>query len=308
MMGSLGQALSNIRRSPFQALAAISVLSITFFVGTLLAVVLYSSNQIVHYFETKPQVIAFLTADATSEEITSLQAKLNSDSRIASVRYESKEGALEIYKQATADNPLLSELVSPSIFPDSLEFSLTDITFADQVVKEIRQNPIVEQIGFTASLGGESGLQQAIDRIKSITTQIRLVGVLIAAILVATSLLILLVIISMRMNSRKSEIEILRLIGAKSGFIRGPIVTEALFYSSMGVFIGWVSVFILFLYSTPTLFQFFQDINILPSDTIEFVKFFLIILGIELSIGMVLALFGSLIAITRVKNPRNQRG
>ncbi|MEJ2348115.1 MAG: permease-like cell division protein FtsX, partial [Patescibacteria group bacterium] len=87
-------AIDYIRRSPFQALAAIFVLSLTFFVGTLLAVIVYASGQTLAYFETRPQIIAFLKDEATSEQVSSLQNKLTSDFRVKDVAYVSKEQAL----------------------------------------------------------------------------------------------------------------------------------------------------------------------------------------------------------------------
>ena len=106
-------AFSNIRRSPFQAMAAIFVLSLTFFVTTTLAVLAYSTDKILNYFETKPQVIAFLKDNIEEDKVEKLKYRLSSDFRLKEVKYVSKEEALSIYKEATADNPLLSELVSP---------------------------------------------------------------------------------------------------------------------------------------------------------------------------------------------------
>ncbi|MGB6882389.1 MAG: permease-like cell division protein FtsX, partial [Microgenomates group bacterium] len=162
-------ALDYIRRSPFQALAAIFVLALTFFVGTLMVVLVYSSGKVLNYFETRPQVIAFLEDEITAEEIAGLQNKLISDSRVKDVRYVSKEEALSIYKEATAENPLLSELVSPTIFPASLEFSLIDLNFAEEVIDEVKEEDIVDQVGFTASLGGEATLGDVVGRLRTIT-------------------------------------------------------------------------------------------------------------------------------------------
>src|SRR5512146_2364034 len=96
----LKTALGYIRRSPFQALAATFVLTLTFFVATLVSVLVYSSSQLIGYFETRPQVIAFLKDSATDTDIANLQHKLEADSRIREVKYVSKEEALSIYKKA----------------------------------------------------------------------------------------------------------------------------------------------------------------------------------------------------------------
>lgn len=300
----LKTAFDYIRRSPFQALAAIFVLFLTFFVATNLAVLLYSSGKVLKYFETRPQVIAFLKDEAGNEDVSKLQNKLSSDARIKEVRYVSKEEALSIYKKATEDNPLLSELVSPSIFPASLEFSLSDLSYAEEVIGQVKKEGIVDEVGFTASLGGESTLQEVVGRLRTISWYIRLGGGVFLGILGTASFLVLLVIIGMRMAVRKGEIEILDLIGATVGFIRSPIILEALLYSYIGVFLGWVGAFLLWLYAIPTLLSYFGEIPFLPKDNYSFFMLFLLILLIEVLTGTILALSGSLLAVSRARRTR----
>ena len=105
-----------IRRSPFQAIAASFVLTLTFFVATIVSILVYSSSKLITYFETRPQVIAFLKTDASDSDIAALQTKLARDTHIKDMKYVSKEDALGIYKNATSDNPLLGQLVSPVNF------------------------------------------------------------------------------------------------------------------------------------------------------------------------------------------------
>ena len=300
----LKTALDYIRRSPFQAMSAIFVLALTFFVATLVFVLAYSSSQLISYFETRPQVIAFLKDDATETEVAGLQHKLEGDSLVKEVRYVSKEEALSIYKKATSDNPLLGELVSPSIFPASLEFSVSDLTFAQDVIDEVKTEKIVDSVGFTAALGGESSLKDVVGRLRTITMYVRIGGVVFTGILALASFMVLLITISMRISTRKEEVEILNLIGATQGFIRSPIIIEALIYALIGVILGWVVAFISILYLAPSAVLYFGDIPVLPRDTLSLVILFAIILGIELVTGFILALSGSLFAISRVRRSR----
>ena len=300
----LRTAFSSLRRSPFQAFAAIFVLTITFFVGTAFAILIYSSSKVLSYFETRPQVIAFIKDGSTIEEIASLQHKLDADLRIKDVRYVSKEEALSIYKDATSDNPLLSELVSPSIFPASLEFSLNDLSFAEDVIKEVKNENLVDSVGFTASLGGEKTLQDVVERLRKVTYYIRLAGGVFAAVLMGTSFVVLMIIISMRMIGRKDEVEILKLIGAKSGFIRSPIIIEAVIYALIGVFVGWLLALILVLYIAPWAISYFGQIPVLPREPLSFFALFGIILAMELLLGVLLALGGSSLALSRVRRKK----
>lgn len=292
-------AFDSIKRTPFQAISAIFVLVITFFVATMVSVLVYASNQTLNYFETRPQIIAFLKNDTSDSARVELQDKLSRDSRIKELKFVSKEEALGIYSKATSDNPLLAELVSPSIFPASLEFSVIDLQLAENVISEIKKEAIVDQVGFTANIGGEKTLTDAVNRLKMISTYLRLGGLTFVLVLALTSLVVLLIIISMRMNTRKNEVEILTLIGASPSFVRSPIVIEAIIYSLVGVFIGWFIALVFWLYSSPSIISYLSEIPVLPKDPLNFFVLFFAILGIELVFGILIALAGSLISVSR---------
>lgn len=297
-------ALGYIKRAPFQATAAIFVLSLTFFVATLVSILVYSSSQLLNYFETRPQVIAFLKDDATDAQVADLEHKLQGDMRIKDIKYVSKEEALSIYKKATSDNPLLGQLVSPSIFPASLEFSVTDLSFAQTIIDQVKSESIVDSVGFTAAVGGEASLNDVVTRLRTITTYVRVGGIVFTGILAMASFVVLLITITMRMSTRREEIEILNLIGATKSFIRSPIILEAIIYAAIGVFVGWILCFIAVLYSAPTLVSYFGEIPILPRDTLGIMAVFGIILGFELLGGLILAVSGSSLAISRVRKSR----
>lgn len=292
-------AVDAIKRSPFQAVSAIFVLALTFFVATTVTILVYASNKSLIFFETRPQIIAFLNNDADDVAVSALQNKLISDTRLKDVKYVAKEEALEIYKKATEDNPLLAELVSPSIFPASLEFSVTDLKLAEVVIDEVKKEAVVEQVGFTANIGGEKSLGDVVNRLKAVSYYVRVGGIVFVGALALTSFLVLLVIISMRMTSRKSEIEILSLIGATPSFVRSPIIIEAVIYSLVGVLTGWVTSFILWLYVSPSLLSYFGQIPVLPKDPVTFFLLFAMILGIEIVVGITIAFTGSLVAVKR---------
>ena len=295
----LKSAITSIKRFPFQALAAIFLLTVTFLVVTILSVVSYSSSKVIKYFETRPQVIAFLKDSATAETISALQHKLQNDLRIKEVKYVSKEEALSIYRDATVDNPLLGELVNPSIFPASLEFSLNDLSHAQGVIEEVKTEAIVDSVGFTASLGGEKSLGDVVNRLREITLYLKLGGGFFALLLVGTSFLVLVVTLGMRIASRRGEVEILNLIGAKKSFIKKPIIIESIIYVLVGVTLGWLITLIAILYVAPAAINYFGEIPILPRDPLMFFSLFGIILLGEAVTGILLATLGSNLALSR---------
>lgn len=299
MKQHLKTSLGDMRRSPFQVLAAVSVLAITFFVATLMVIMVYSSQQVLRYFETRPQVLAFIKDDVQDSDITAFIEELTNDEKVKDVNYVSKEKAFEIYKDATSDNPLLAELVSPSIFPASVEFSVTDLNFASEVIDKVQKADVVDSVSFTANIGGESSLNDAITRLKSITYYLRIAGLATVSVLAVNSFLVLMVVVGMRVTMKRKEIESLTFVGATPWFIKAPIMLEALSYAFLGVLFGWLGAFILMLYVSPTIITYFGGIPILPNESNSFFILLLAILGGEFIVGAVIALLGSLLAVSR---------
>ena len=242
----------------------------------------------------------FNAFEIDQESIAELLKDLGANSKIKNVKFVTKEDALEIYKKATSDNPLLSELLSPDIFPASIEFSVTDLAYARTIVNEVKLNGSVESVGITASLGGESTLGDVVDQLKTITANVRIGGMIIVSVLLATSFVVLFVVIGMRVSMRKEEVEILKLIGATPSFVRLPVLFEAVFYAIGGVFIGWLVACVVLMYVSPYVVNYFQDIPILPSDPKYFFGLLGALLAAETLFGIFIAFVSGFLALTRV--------
>ncbi|MBI4028818.1 MAG: FtsX-like permease family protein [Candidatus Blackburnbacteria bacterium] len=295
----INTAAKHIRRAPYQALTAVLIMTTTFFVATLLTVLAYSTSTLLKHYETSPQVIAYLKSNATTLQITTLQRRLESDARVKKVSFVTREQAMEIYKQATAGNPLLSQYISPNVFPASLEFSIKNLNFAQGLIDEVTKDPAIDEVAFTASLGSSQNLPKVVERLTRISNYVRIGGAASLSFLLLSSLLVLLVIIGMRISSRRDEIEILQLIGATPGFIRGPFILEGIFYSTVGALVGWLFGFLGVLYASPALSSFFGDIPFLPTDILDLLTLLGIVLGGELLLAILLGATGSLVAIKR---------
>lgn len=295
----MSDAWKHIRRTPYQALTAIFVMTLTFFVATVLLVLTYSFSSLIKYYETRPQIITYLKNDASSDDVSQLQRSLEADLKVKDVQYVSKEQALAIYKEATSGNPLLAEFVSPNVFPASLEFSATDISYAQELIERLKKEKVVDEVAFTATLGDSKNLNEVVQRLSNVANYVRVGGAVVTGFLLTSSLLVLLIIIGMRIATRREEIEILQLLGATSGFIRNPFLLEGMFYCLIGAFLGWVLALLLIVYLSPSIVTFFQNVPFLPRDMGELLIIFGAILGIEVIVAIVLGSLGSFIAIKR---------
>src|SRR4030067_1202170 len=117
----------NTRRSPYQALAAIIVLTLTSFVAYLFILFWLGSQVVLNYFETRHQVTAFFKDDVNETTILEIKANLEQQPSLRKVNYVSKAEALEIYQEQNQNDPLLLEMVTAEILPASLEVAATTI-------------------------------------------------------------------------------------------------------------------------------------------------------------------------------------
>lgn len=292
-------AFTHIRRSPYQGLSAILIMTLTFFAATIFALVAYMMSATISYFETRPQIIAFLENEAEPSEISALQRELTGDSRIQDgVQFVSHEEAFRIFKD-TMDTPLATELVSPEVFPASLEFSVSDLSFAQELIDELQQEPVVERVEFTASLGGQTTLAQVIENLQNITKYLRIGGMTLLSFLSLTAILTLLVIIGMRVSTRREEINVLTLIGATPTFIRLPFLVEGIIYAVTGVVFGFLIAILIFLYLMPTLSSYFGAVPVIPDQASILAMRLGILFAAELALGIFIGFVGAWFAISR---------
>src|SRR3989344_585701 len=98
-MKFIKSSLRNIRRSPYQALAAVLIMMLTFLTISFFTFLLSGSSRVINFFESKPQVTAFFKNETKQSDINALEVKVKSTGKVSSVRFVSKQEALKIYKQ-----------------------------------------------------------------------------------------------------------------------------------------------------------------------------------------------------------------
>jgi len=286
MKQHLKTAWKHIRRSPYQSLAAVLIMFLTFLIATIFTLVAGGSQIVLRYFESRPQVTAFFKDEATAGQIDTLKAKLIQTGKVEETKFISKEEALQIYREQNKDEPLLLEMVTANILPASLEVSIKNIIDIDQVAGVLKNDTTVEEVVFQ---------EDVVEALYRWTGSIRKIGIGLISVLSLVSFLIILVIIGMKITIRKSEIEILQLIGASNSYIRAPFVLEGIIYGVGGAVLAWGLSYILLLYATPFIIKFLVGIPVLPVSY----YFMLIVLGIEMLAGFIIGSLGSFIAVRR---------
>ena len=285
-MKSLSTARRNIRRSPYQAFAAILIMTLTFLVVSFFTFLLVGSSKIVNFFESKPQVTAFFKNDAPQADINSLENQLSKSGKVASIKYLSKEDALKIYREQNKDDPLLLDLVTADVLPASFEISAIQIEDLGGISDTLKKSPIVSEVIYQ---------KDVVSALTSWTNAIRKIGIALIVFLSLVSIFIMVTIIGIKISQKKEDIEIMKLIGATNWYIRWPFIIEGIFYGVIGALIGWSISTATLLYATPFLESFLKGIPIVPVPAMDL----LILLGLELLLATLLGVISSFLAVLR---------
>ncbi|MEK7092386.1 MAG: permease-like cell division protein FtsX, partial [Patescibacteria group bacterium] len=202
----LNTAWNHIRRSPYQTFAAVLIVLQTFFVITMFSLIIYVSSKTISYFESVPQVTAFFKNEVKQKDIDSLKKQIEEDGKASSVKFVSKNEALDIYKQQNKeDDPLLLELVTADILPASLEVSAIKIDDLPVISDMLKSSPLVQKVIYQ---------KDVVTTLKAWTDALRKIGIAIVLVLALDSILIMVIIIGMKVSQKKEEIEVERLLGA----------------------------------------------------------------------------------------------
>lgn len=281
-------AWTHIRRSPYQAIAAIFIMTQTFFVISLFTMLIIGSAKIIDYFESIPKVSVFFKNETKQESIDTLSEQLKKDTRVSEVTFISKKEAITIYKnQVAKDDPVLMDLVTEDVLPAAIEVSANDIADLPEVVSLLTPSAnLIDKIVFP---------KDVIANLIQWTSALRQIGVVTSVVLALDSIFIMVIIISIKISQKKEEIEIMKLLSATNWYIRRPFLMEGIFYGILGAVIGWLLASAVLIYATPFLTSFLGDIPLLPVSPI----FFLGLLGAEICIAIVLGMIASFLAVLR---------
>lgn len=286
-MRALSQALRSIRRSPYQALAATIVLTLTFFIGYCLALFLLGSAKVLSYFETRPEVTGFFLQETADEVLAANADRLRQEPYVLNVNVISQEQALTIYREQTANDPLLQELVTADILPPSIEVSTRSIDDLGQVAEVMQGMDGIDEVVYQ---------QDVIDSLRNWTGNLRRIGLGVLAVFTVASLLVVILITSIRIASKKYEIRVMRLVGATKWYVMQPFLIEGMLYGVLGAVIAWTVVYIGLLYSSPAIQAFFGDIQLVPVPP----QIIFGLLGAGVGIALFLGFFASVISTRRL--------
>ena len=284
------EALTSLWRSRLINALSVGSIAVSLFVLGAFLSMASNLNQVVTRWTQKVQVTFFLEDRLADVARESLEDRLRQDPAVETVTYVSREEALRRFRGLFRDLRTLPEDLGENPFPASAEVTLRpghhDAEEVARLVHTYEHAPGVEEVQYDLLW---------IQRLATAVRLMRGVGAFLGGILVLAGVFTISNVIRLTLYARQDELDIMRLVGATRGYVKGPFVVEGMIQGGLG---GLVSVALLWL-----AFRLLARDGVAASDllghTVVFLPFELclfIVVG-----GMIVGIVGSLVSIGRGK-------
>jgi cell division transport system permease protein len=278
----INEVLTGFRRNVTMTIAMIltTAISIGLFGGGLLVVRLADQSRDIYLDRVESQV--FLTNDVSAKDPTcdadpckALRQKIEDRDDVRSVRFLNRD---EAYADAVKKFPEFKEFAGQDAFPSSFIVKLNDPEQHQQ---------------FDEAMAGQTGVQQVlnqkvlIDRLFAVLDGVRNAAFAVAFVQAIGAILLIANMVQVAAYTRRTEIGIMRLVGASRWYTQLPFLVEAMTAAFLGVVIaivGLILVRALFLESA--LDQFYRANLIAKVDYADVVYFsapWMLFLGMAMS-------------------------
>ncbi len=289
----------NFIRNAWLGLAAIAVMVITLTIILFSIIANSTFNYTITQITDKIDISVYLKDSVGVKDRDQLIEDLENLDSVKEVNYVSKDEALERYKEQNKGNLdlLLAISQTDNPLPASLQLKPTDPNNIEPIRQFLESEEIKELQSDETSYSGDR--KTAIDKITNATSFIGRAGVVGVLVFAFISMLIIFNTIQMAIFNRRSELTIMRLLGASTNYIRGPFIVESVLYGIVSGVISIAIVNVLFSVSAKAFGASSLGILDIEFANVYFADNFWRFLGLQLGVGILIGSISALIATRR---------
>lgn len=241
MSHAVREALAGFRRAPVLTGLSAAMVGLALFVVGLFGLAAYNLRAALQDIEERVEIVAYLRDGARSSEIDAATTELAALPEVLQVRYVSKDDALA---KARQDLPEFGEVfrdLSVNPLPASLEIRLREGFRNERSVQTVAG--IAEAYSFVEDVAyGREWVEKlfSLRRLAGVTAGVfGIAFAVVAALIIGAALRI-------AIFARRDEIYIMRLVGARDGFIRRPFLLEGALAGFLGGALAVLLTFLVF--------------------------------------------------------------
>ena len=224
----LREATRSLRRSAVPSFAAMATVLVTMLVLGVFIPVVQATTGAANEIRGKLLLDVYLKPTATKADAQRVHALI--DNRIPNVK-----SVTYISKQQVKQNPEAYRLLGSNPLPDTLRIVPRDPGQIQQISDALEpKGPSGARTPVDAAIEQVKNRRDETSKILSATRVVKLSMALLAALLIAASVLLIANTIRLSLFARRREVEVMRLVGATNWFIRWPFVIEGVIVGALG--------------------------------------------------------------------------
>lgn len=284
------KGISSVWKNFIMSFASFSIMMVSLLQISCAVLLLMNLDVVMTNIEETNEITIYVQEGATEDTVKHIHEVLLNNSNLTDVKYYSKEAALNDFREDMAEYAELLDYLESNPMPETFLVRVVDLSQIRATVTAIDGIDGVEQVKAPYDFAG------ALVDIRSAFSVI-IVGVL--AVLVIVSVVIVSNTIRTSVFSRRTEITIMKYVGATDGFIKLPFFVEGCFVGVLAGAAAWGvtwfaydSVYSLFVDNTTL--QMFGFTNLIPFDSVRW-----ILLAACCVTGALVATVGTLISMGR---------
>ena len=283
----------NLKRQGFLTLATSVVIFVAVVLGTSLFIFQGGVSFLTAAIKDKIDVSVYFNEQVSREEILNIREEVAKLNEVNKVNYVSPEEAYENFVKTHENDPYMESLEAIEINP--FLPSLVIQTKEPAQYKVITEFFKKEEYASLVYEIDDYKRGTIIDRISDLSNGIRNIGIVLTLFLSFIAITVTLNTLRVSIYSQREEIEIMRLVGAKNSFIRGPFLIQGAmcgFFAAILCFVIFLVLLFLFKTNLAKLFMGFDVFGFYKDNII-------IILLLQLLIGIGLGLISSFFAVRK---------
>ncbi|BAL62250.1 permease-like cell division protein FtsX [Melissococcus plutonius] len=221
------ESIKSLKRNGWMTIASASAVTITLILVGIFMSIIFNATKLARDVEGNVTVSVFIDIGTSKQDIHNLKTKLSNLPNVESISYSNKDQQLKRIQKQMGSAWNLFEGDSNPLY-DVYYIQAKEPTDTKGIAKQAEKMPNV----FKADYGGVSS-----DKIFRIAATVRTWGLAAAILLLFVAVFLISNTIRITILSRKREIHIMRLVGAKNGFIRWPFFLEGAWIGLFGAII-----------------------------------------------------------------------
>lgn len=224
------EGFQSIFTHSFMSFASVCITVACLIIMGSFTLVALNVNKIITTLEDDNQIVAYVNDSYDEESARFLKSKVDATPNVTSSQFISNKVALDSFVEQYQDSSMLEDL-EPSVLRHRFIVYLEDISVMSKTQEDLNNIDGIDKVSAHLEIA------KSFVTLKNVAAAISLV---LIAILFVVSLFIISNTIKLTTFERKEEIAIMKMVGATSGFIRGPFIVEGL---TLGLF-GSLTAFI----------------------------------------------------------------